>query len=105
MMKYLSVSSGPAGADVVVDQVMVAAETVQEQDRVVLRGVELAVRDVADLQVRDHAAALELEFAELAIWCGGWSGQWADARRDMHQHCDAQRSAESQNRFHGCYPR
>src|SRR3954452_20054975 len=44
---------------------MVCSPPMQEQDRVVLRGVELAVRDVRHVQVADRPAVLEVEIAQV----------------------------------------
>jgi hypothetical protein len=52
-------------ADQVIDLMMVETEAVHEQDGVVLRGVEFSVRDVGQLEVQDHAAALEEKLTEL----------------------------------------
>src|SRR5262249_46664302 len=53
-----------------VEQMVVAAEAVLEQDGVVLRGVEHAVGDIRHPEFRDDSAALELQVAELRhlVW-------------------------------------
>jgi hypothetical protein len=55
----------PAGADHVIDLVMVQSEAMHEKDRVVLCGIELAVRHIRHPEVRNYPAALQRKFAEI----------------------------------------
>jgi len=54
-----------AGANQVIDLVMVEPKAMHEQDGIVLGGVESAVGDVRHFEVREDTAALQLQIAEV----------------------------------------
>ena len=99
-----AVTKRPARADHLIEHVVVSGVAVDVQDRVVLRRIQLAVRDVRHPEVLDDLAAFELQVAELRHLVLRLAGPVGMGRRARCRQRDEQRDTEAENGFHRSAP-